>query len=544
MIVRKPIKKALHQKRLKWLISLNAFLCLTIFSTAQESFPLLIESTGALDLNLMDTTASGNIIVAGTFTSSMSYGGKMLTSAGEEDIFLLALSSGGTLLWLKNYGGLFDDDVAVLKAEGEQIWLSGGFRDEAVFDTLSLSTPDGSRSLFVLELDMEGRIRSHQQYDSPGLKSITGIERGGADLYLGGYFQGELSFRDTSLQARGTTDAFLLKMDEKRELVWAFQAGLAGSSRIEQLQLDSEEKLIIAGTYDDRLVLGEDTLRANTTDKDAFVAKLNTEKQVLWSLKAGGVFDKELVSLKTDENGNIYGGGQLVGVMRFSEDLSIESQNGNTDIYWFQLDKDGNPLQAHAYGGPQAERLTDLLLAPNAIWVSGIFQGQFALDNQFFDAGPGVGSFVIELDPQQQQLRTGADIPSTNSVFINQVLLRGNDLLMAGSFGGPLQLGGQLLDAGAYFFGLLTSLKGLTTGLRDIQSFDLRIYPIPFDRELFWESERNIKQVLLYDRSGRLRWRGIGPDHPLQLPLLESGAYMVLFEATDGSIEVQWCIKK
>lgn len=530
----------------KFFLLLNVFFVLAIFARAHGSFPFIIESTGALELQQVKRTSDQHILLGGTFTNTLSYQGHSLASIGEEDVFLMSVDPQGELQWMKSFGGVFDDDLSAVFVGNEQIWLAGGFRDRAFFDTLDLSSPDGSRSVFLLKMSTNGQILSHKQMDSPGLKSVTGIVSGsGEELYVGGYFRGELVFDDLSIQAVGETNMMLLKLDDNENWSVILQAGQKGNSRIEQLVLDSLGQLIIGGTFDDQLVLGPDTLSANTFDKDVFVAALDTSGQLQWSLKAGGVFDKELVRLTIDSEGNIYGAGQLVGVMKFSDNLSIQSQNGNTDIYWFLLDPSGQPIKAETLGGTDAEVLTDLLLTETSFWLCGNFQGSFSVGDQDLDAGLSVGSFLIELDQASGNAMSSESLTSSVAAFIYQLIPLGpRSVLAAGSFSGELRFGGENLDAGGAFWGFLTDFDPLSTSVRSSALFHIRLYPNPFHDQIFVDSPEAIERVWLFDSWGRLRWQGTFTSNYLSVPFLEKGSYQILVKARNGEIARQSIIKQ
>jgi hypothetical protein len=532
-------------KFIKFLL-LNVFLGLAIFVRANGGFPFVLESTGALELQQVQMTEDRHFILGGTFTNSLSYGEQTLVSAGEEDVFLMRINSEGELLWIKSFGGVFDEDISALHVTGDDIWMAGGFRDRAYFDTLDLSSPDGSRSLFLLQLGLNGQILSHQQFDSPGLKAITGIASASeGDLYVGGYFRGQLAFDDTTLTAAGSSDLMVLKLNEEGLWTVLFQGGQSGNSRIEHLLLNGAGQVIIGGTFDDHLVLGNDTLRANTLDKDAFIAALDSLGQPEWSLKAGGVFDKTLVRLAVDANGNIFGAGHLIGVMRFSDDLTIQSRNGQTDIYWFQLDSSGQPQRAESIGGEEAEVLTDLVLNGSSLWLCGNFQGRFTIGGQELDAGLGVSGFLLELDQETGGLASAESLSASAGAFIYKLLAWDQaSVLAAGSFGGQLNLGGENLDAGGTFWGFLTTSGFLATNVQEAALLNIKCYPNPFSDQVVLETPHLIEQLWLFDNAGRLRWMKARPSIPLNLGFLEAGIYHLMVKTSDGRMGLQQIVKK
>mgnify|MGYP001182988988 CR=1 FL=1 len=89
----------------------------------------------------------GYIYAAGFF-SSMSLNGQKVPSQGGVDIFLLKMSPDGTIIWVRSYGGKFEDKPAQLIALKDGYVLVGQFEKEIVFHSTTKLT-SWSRDVFV-----------------------------------------------------------------------------------------------------------------------------------------------------------------------------------------------------------------------------------------------------------------------------------------------------------------------------------------------------------------------------------------------------------
>jgi hypothetical protein len=104
--------------------------------------------------NSVSTDASGNILVAGRFTSpSITFGTTTLTNAGVSDIFLVKYDSGGNVLWAKSAGGSTDDEGNSVSTDASgNILVTGFFYSPSItFGTTTLSNA-GGLDIFIVKL--------------------------------------------------------------------------------------------------------------------------------------------------------------------------------------------------------------------------------------------------------------------------------------------------------------------------------------------------------------------------------------------------------
>jgi|GEM_PF-5244159 len=90
----------------------NYFMYISGYAAPPESKFIIIDDTGtvtdSLHLNMIpekfQVDDSGNLVLCGTYTDSISYGGATIHSRGGEDIYVLRIAFNGSLIFLKNLG--------------------------------------------------------------------------------------------------------------------------------------------------------------------------------------------------------------------------------------------------------------------------------------------------------------------------------------------------------------------------------------------------------------------------------------------------------
>jgi hypothetical protein len=111
----------------------------------------------------------GNVIVSGTFTGSIDFGGLVLTSTEARDLFVAKLDPAGELLWAHSFGAASDQyggDVAI--DDAGDIILIGLYTGDIDFgDGLLQAGPDSKMAL--AKFSPEGMLRFSRGYDQSGM---------------------------------------------------------------------------------------------------------------------------------------------------------------------------------------------------------------------------------------------------------------------------------------------------------------------------------------------------------------------------------------
>lgn len=92
---------------------------------------------------------SGNTIITGYFSGAVNFGGGLLTSAGNYDIFLAKFDSDGGHIWSKSFGDASDQSARSVTCDGSgNVVVTGDFYGSTNFGGGAL-TSAGSRDIFI-----------------------------------------------------------------------------------------------------------------------------------------------------------------------------------------------------------------------------------------------------------------------------------------------------------------------------------------------------------------------------------------------------------
>ncbi len=144
-----------------------------------------------------------------------------LTSFGNYDVFVTKLDDSGSLLWAKQFGGLYTvHGHSIFVGADGSVYASGSFLNTADFDpgpgTFNLTSP-GSYGIFITKLNASGHFVWAKQLggiSSHGFGSYVVVDTA-KNLYATGYFQGTGDFDpspDTFNLTSAGLDIFILKL--------------------------------------------------------------------------------------------------------------------------------------------------------------------------------------------------------------------------------------------------------------------------------------------------------------------------------------------
>ena len=393
--------------------------------------------------------SSGNIHTTGWFSGTVDFdpgrGTFSLTSNGRFEIFVSKLDSNGNFLWAKSMGGAGRDGAFDIAVDGSgNVYITGFFQETADFDPGSGAfnlTSSGLEDVFVAKLDSNGAFLWAKaisgELDDRGLSIAVDVS---GNVYTTGYFQETAVFDPGpgayNLTGAGSFEIFVSKLDGNGDLVWAKSIGGSGSDRGVGVAVDSSGNIYITGRFQKTVDFDTgpgDLSLTSSGSSDVFVSKLDNDGNSLWTRSMGGASADQGMSIAVDVSGNIYTTGYFQETADFNPGPGTTNltSNGESDIFVFKLDSNGDLLWARSMGGKGLDLEFGIALDGSGnVYTTGYFQ-----ETADFDPGPGV--FNLESD-------------GSEDIFVSKFDSNGN-FLSANS------MGGTGLDRG---FGIALDVSG------------------------------------------------------------------------------------
>ena len=383
---------------------------------------------------------NGRWVIGGAFKGTISIDNWSATSAGESDYLLAVYDENQHLEWAISGGGTEDDFISSIDQlpNGDLIFAGGFWFELPILDTVLIAT-DSPRALFLACISEEGVLQWAQQYSGTGLKEIsdiTALENN--KLSITGHYEQSLLLGDTTLLSGtvdGTTYCFAAQFDANGQFQWVQQGGLRNDTRATAITTLPNNSIAIGGFFNDTTLIAGEQFIANAFDRDVFLVAYDDNGIPLWARKAGGVIDDELNALASDEDGNIYATGNMIGVLTLSDDISIQTQDGNTDFFLLKYAPDGTPLFGRALGSDLFQQGLAIDVASGLVVIGGSFQGNVSFDGLSASSPNIPRAFIAGFDTDGEG-RWLVDVPADLLGVTNAVSVNENRLVLAGgSFG-------------------------------------------------------------------------------------------------------------
>ncbi len=235
---------------------------------------------------------TGSVYTAGYFFGTVDFDPSAavvnLTSAGNNDIFILKLDALGNYMWAKNMGGSSDDvPSSIVIDASNNIYSTGYFNSVADFDPSATTfnlTSAGSYDVFVLKLSASGSFLMAKGFGGTNNEAGNSIAIDASNnIYTTGYYFGVSDFDPSAavfnLSTVGMEDIFVSKLDFNGNFLWSESMGGSASDQAYSITLDGSSNIYTTGFFSGSADFDPNAgtnILTSTGSNDAFISKLST----------------------------------------------------------------------------------------------------------------------------------------------------------------------------------------------------------------------------------------------------------------------------
>ncbi|MEZ4746645.1 MAG: SBBP repeat-containing protein [Calditrichia bacterium] len=279
--------------------------------------------------NGVATDSEGNALVTGYFNLTATFGDTSFTSDGNYDVFVAKYAANGDFMWAQQAGGSFFDQGNGIATDGNgNALVTGKFSGNAAFgDTTIISLQFNT---FVAKYDANGNFMWAEKAGGQPADFGSGIS-GAADgsSVATGYFQGIGDFGGIGMTSAGSGDIFIAKYDATGAVGWARQFGGTDLDQGFCIARDDAGDTFVSGFFAGTATFGDTAF--TSIGKDVFVAKMDTDGNVLWAANGGGAGIDEGYGIVADGSGGAIVTGLFQGTATFGS--NVLNSNGQDDIF-------------------------------------------------------------------------------------------------------------------------------------------------------------------------------------------------------------------
>lgn len=300
---------------------------------------------------------NNNIIITGAFKDTCYFNkekNNFLYSEDDYDVFIAKYDADGNFMWAKTLAGnkafqtTRDIDVDV----NNDFVFSIGYKDSVnIFDTV-FAGRSGVENSIIGKLNSNGEKIWFKNIISTADGSFTSVSAHDESYYFTGTFIDTLFLDNKTLsETASTQDLFLYKTDNNGIEKWVRRTYGNGNDFSGTSTRDNYDNIYYTGYFNSTTLSGDSTASLTSHDlqnkgnSDIFIFKYNTNGNLLWSKSYGDIRDERTTTIY-EMNNILYITGWFENQIVFGNDTLNSSGDGDYDFFIGTFDTDGNKLRA------------------------------------------------------------------------------------------------------------------------------------------------------------------------------------------------------
>ncbi|MFN4233960.1 MAG: SBBP repeat-containing protein [Bacteroidia bacterium] len=293
------------------------------------------------------------------------------TLKGSYDAFISKFDSSGNHIWTTYIGGTNVDIASGIKATNDNYLVLLGYTNSIDFPTTSgayQTTNAGQYDVFLIKIDTGGNLVWSTLFG--GIGGELGIDISidlNNNIIIGGQTNSS-NFPSTTGAFQplplGGNDAFIAKFNQNGHLLWATCYGGTSTEDAHAITSDFENNIIITGmTNSNDLSISSNALQSlNNGFFDIYIAKFSPTGNLLWATYFGGTNYDDIYGIHSDSSSNLYLAGRTSSVDFVTTPNAFQtSKNNGVDACIFKLSKNGE-LAWSTYLGGDGDDFADKIL--------------------------------------------------------------------------------------------------------------------------------------------------------------------------------------
>jgi hypothetical protein len=370
--------------------------------------------------------SAGNVVVAGSFESTVSIGGTTLSGRCAdidrtleqscEDIFVARYAPDGSMLWARSEGGWYGDRAtSVAAGEDGSIYVTGFVQDSAWFAGGSL-LKGGPHDLFIACYDSSGAISWLRRAVGSGISSGSRIALRSKRLWVAGSFSGTVTIDGVPASSAGASDGLLIGANVAGTIAWMKGIGGNGMASLAGVAGGADNSVHVAGSFTGTIVIG-DTMLQSAGAGDMMIASFDSIGALRWIRSAGGVGEEKAGGIAIGERGDIIIAGSFSASSRFGK-ISLSSI-GASDIVVARYSLNGTLVNAMSIGGSGVDIGRSIASGSSrGIFLAGTIQNNVRMGSIMQSAGNGASyvAWLVErssgIDGSSRDGRDGMIVPN------------------------------------------------------------------------------------------------------------------------------------
>ncbi len=460
-------------------------------------------------------------------SSSQSNDGDLLFNYGSEDIYVIKLNLQGDTLWTKSFGGNdFERAYKVLALNDGGCVIAGS----TLSNSNDFANSKGSSDGFLLRLDENGALVWFKRYGGSDADYLYDVILTSDGNFLA---VGESISSNGDLQGTGSGISWVIKINPSNgNRIWS--KTYLGPDSNSQDYLDNFFRVMELSDGSGFIAAGYTSPNFNdAASDDIHYEKIDNNGNVIWSKKVGSNGGDAIGNIVDAGNGEFY----LIGRLMGTGSIINSYYGGNGDVWIVKCNTQGNVLWNKNYGGTNWEFAFDAKKDS----LNNIYIGAFtrSTDNDATGVNFGLQDFwILKTDSSGNLLWKYRCGGSLNEVILGIEVLNINSVVAIGrsfSNDGFLQLNNGGSDL---WIVRVDSSQSTTTRAPHSFQNESNVYLIPLnDQNYQLKSQYLIHHVQIFDLQGKLLYDKNLNEYQTQFEwVFPKGIYIMTLQTENQTI--------
>lgn len=249
-----------------------------------------------------------------------------------------------------------EDEIDAVAADQQaNVYISGKFEDSLHIQGYSGTlTSVGMADIMLIKYDENGHFLWQKHWGGIGEDNVfDAVCDADNNLIISGYFQDTLQLDNHTLVAEGGFDAFIAKLNSNGNVLWAKQFGGTADDGANEVSVAAYGQIIVCADSDGDFTCDGISF-SNTGDRDAYILSIQPNGTTDWIRAVQGAGNARSKAVAVDNGGNVFFGGDFFGPKAVVDEYSVPhpfTEYGNRDAFLSCWTATGAFKWAKSWGG-------------------------------------------------------------------------------------------------------------------------------------------------------------------------------------------------
>lgn len=442
-------------------------------------------------------------------------GSSSTESNGESDFWIFKTDEDGEIIWEKKYGGSNNDIIYDIKQTADGGYIVAGSTYSNNGDVIG---SHGTSDAWILKLDNEGEIEWQKTLGGQSLDEARSIlETNNGDFVIAATSRSD----DGNLTNNsGYEDFWVIRLSASGDIVWNKVYGGSNSERAYTIEERINGGFIVGGLSSS--VDGDISAHhGDENEPDGWIISIDENGVLEWEKSFGGTSYDRITSIKKTLDGGYIMAAETAAT---DGDVTVPIQ-GQSDAWLVKIDSEGNIQWQKSYGGAEVDYGTSVIQTDDSSFLFAV--NTFSIDGDSSTSNGNLEGLIIKTDNigelQWKKTLGGSQEDSSNCV---SQLPDGRYLISGGTHSSDGDITSMPSGYDAWV-AILDSENLSTVVTTRPEPFVLYPNPCTDILELQYGTDILITKIVIFDTLGKIVAEHQGAINSINTSSLQKGVYFI-----------------